>query len=268
MCAQEIVEQKKTVGFAFGTIHKIDQQKIEHEVYAPLGTVFFVAYHDSRTAADQNFIYLVTAKHVLKDADGHYMKTISVRLNIKDQLAEKGYDEIANITVSDSSGNLAWFHDSNDAIDVAATPLLPNQTKFDFKAIPVSMFVDAATLESNKVAEGDSIFFIGLMARYFGRNKIYPIVRHGNIAMMTNEEIDTPTGRQKAFIVELVSWPGNSGSPVFLNLGGMRNGSMMIGTNPKFIGILSGDFLNKIEGTALNSTNVYWGDGANTGIVL
>jgi len=48
---------------------------------------------------------------------------------------------------------------------------------------------------------------------------------------MTDEEIDTPTGRQHAFIAELTSWPGNSGSPVFLNIAGYRQGSVMLGMN-------------------------------------
>jgi hypothetical protein len=45
--------------------------------------------------------------------------------------------------------------------------------------------------------------------------------------MMTDEEIDTLAGPQKLFIAELQSWPGNSGSPVFLSLGGVR-GSVII----------------------------------------
>jgi hypothetical protein len=60
------------------------------------------------------------------------------------------------------------------------------------------------------------------MTQYYGESKNYPVVRRGSLALMTDEQIDTPTGKQKAFIAELASWPGNSGSPVFLSLTGLR----------------------------------------------
>lgn len=107
------------------------------------------------------------------------------------------------------------------------------------------MFVDDAELKSDRVAEGDNIYFIGLLAQFYGTKRNTPVVRRGTLALMTDEDLQTETGPQKAFIAELQSWPGNSGSPVFLTLGGMRNGSMMLGEDFKFLGILLGDFMNK-----------------------
>ena len=52
---------------------------------------------------------------------------------------------------------------------------------------------------------------------------------------------------------------------MFLSLGGMRQGSLMLGTNLKFLGILSGSFLNKVKGTTLEAT-VIGGNESNTGI--
>jgi hypothetical protein len=172
---------------------------------------------------------------------------------------------VVGIPVSDAQGKLTWLHDDNDAIDVAAMPFLPDLKTVQFKVIPVSMFADEATLKDEKVAEGDALFFIGLMTQYYGDKKNYPVVRRGTLALMTDEQIDTPTGRQNAFIAELASWPGNSGSPVFLSLGGMRQGSLQLGTNLKFLGILSGSFLNKVKGTVLEAT-VVGGNESNTGI--
>jgi hypothetical protein len=76
--AQEIIEQKKSMAFAFGTIHprNADGTPIKGpsakplEVDGALGTVFFVGYPDARGGPDYAFIYVVTAKHVLKDTGG------------------------------------------------------------------------------------------------------------------------------------------------------------------------------------------------------
>ena len=267
---QDVSEQKKAVCFVFGTVHPRNPDGTPVKTSAgkplaveqPLGTAFFVMYPDTRGGPDFGFVYLVTAKHVLKDADGTFLKQVKVRVNLKD---EKGVDFIPNIPVADSSGNLLWFHDTNDAVDVAAVGLLPDREKVEFKAIPIAWFVDDATVASQKVSEGDALYFIGLMTQYYGERKNYPVVRRGTLALMTDEQIETPTGLQNAFIAELASWPGNSGSPVFLNLSGLRQGGLALGTNLKFLGILSGSFINRFRGTTVEAT-VVEGNDFNTGI--
>jgi hypothetical protein len=267
---QDISEQKKTVAFVFGTVHPRNSDGTPMKtadgkplaIEQPLGTAFFVLYPDLRGGPDYGFMYLVTAKHVLKDADGRFLKDIKLRVNLKDGSRAVF---ITGIPVSDSNGKLTWFQDTNDAVDVAAIPLLPDQHKVDFKAIPRALFVDGATITSQKVTEGDALYFIGLMTQYYGESKNYPVVRRGTLALMTDEQIETPTGLQKAFIAELASWPGNSGSTVFLSLSGLRQGGLALGTNLKFLGILSGSFLNKFKGTMLEAT-VVEGNDLNTGI--
>jgi hypothetical protein len=61
--------------------------------------------------------------------------------------------------------------------------------------------------------------------------------------------VPTPAGPQKVFIAELQSWPGNSGSPVFLNLNGLRHNGLFLGSDLRFLGIMLGDFVNKIPAT-------------------
>jgi|GEM_PF-6332439 hypothetical protein len=63
--------------------------------------------------------------------------------------------------------------------------------------------------------------------------------------MMTDEEIDTLAGPQKLFIAELQSWPGNSGSPVFLSLGGVRGSVIIAGENFRFLGLVLGGYKNE-----------------------
>jgi S1-C subfamily serine protease len=115
-------------------------------------------------------------------------------------------------------------------------------------------------------SEGDSVYFVGLMPQYYGEQKNYPVLRRGSVALLTDEEISTPTGRQKAFLVEMNVWPGNSGSPVFVEFSGMRNGALMLGGGTAFIGIVQGHYNDVIPAETVPSTNVYSGDSANTGI--
>jgi hypothetical protein len=139
------------------------------------------------------------------------------------------------------------LHDDEDAADEAvAIPLLPDDKKFEWKEIPLSMFVNDAQLKSDAIVEGDNLYFIGLMAQFYGSAHNFPVVRRGTLAMMSDEKIDTLTGPQKVFIAELQSWPGNSGSPVFLSLGGLRGSGLFVGQRFSFLGILLGGFQNKL----------------------
>jgi hypothetical protein len=260
--AQEISPQKDVVAFVFGTVHPQDKDGKPVAIEMALGTAFFVGYPDPGGGPTFTLGYLVTAKHVLKDVDGSFLKEIKLRVDLKDN---QGAEFITNIPVSDEKGNLLWFHDTDDAVDVAALPFLPDLGKFQYRQIPLAMFADDAMIEREKVAEGDSLYFIGLMAQYYGEKKNYPVVRRGTLALMTDEQIDTPTGRQNAFIAELASWPGNSGSPVFLSLTGIRGSTITAGINLRFLGILSGSFLNKVKGTTLEAT-VTGGNDMETGI--
>lgn len=273
--AQTLSEQKSVVTFILGTVHPLnpdktrmkDQDGKDMEVEMPLGTGFFVIYPDARGGPDFIFCYLATAKHVLKDFDGTYLPKIKLRLNLKSPSDGNGFDLATEIPVADQSGNLLWLHSKNEADDLALFPLLPDQKKYDFKGIPVLMFVDDSSLKSDAVEEGDSLYFIGLMEQYYGSKKNHPVVRRGTLALMTDEQIPTPTGQQSVFIAELESWPGNSGAPVFLNLGGLRKNALFLTGSIKLMGILVGGFLNNMSAPVIGRPVTFFeGNGANTGV--
>lgn len=273
-----IAQQKKTVVFIYGTVHptnadrtpKLDANGKPVVLEMPLGTGFLVSYPDVRGGPEFSFFYLVTAKHVLRDSDGKLLRSVRVRANLKSSEGDSQIEFANDIPVSDANGNLLWYHGTNEADEAVAIDFLLNKELFDFKVIPTSIFVDEATLESSDVEEGDTIYFIGLLAQFSGSKKNYPVVRRGTLAMMTDEDVPTPAGPQKVFIAELQSWPGNSGSPVFLSLGGLRHGGMMLGENFRFLGILLGDFVNKIQATIVGGPQITLGgeDAANVGISL
>jgi Trypsin-like peptidase domain len=275
--AQTIDELKKCVGFVFGRVHikGADGQmaKDEHGVpiilEMPLGTAFFVLYPDKRGGDNYGFVYVVTAKHVLKDVDDTYLKSVKVRLNLKEPESntDVGFGEIP---VADGDGKLLWFDDHDDSQnDVAVFPLLPDTNKVDFKAVSVDMFADLDLMRRENVTEGDSVYLFGLMPQYYGEKKNYPVVRKGSLALLTEEAIKTgPNTRQHAYLAEMGSWPGNSGAPVFLNLGGFRNNGIQVGSSFRLLGLMLGFFSNMRQAEIVDTRTVVGGDPSNIGISL
>lgn len=137
-----------------------------------------------------------------------------------------------------------WFHSEDQADDVALVPLFPDNREFDFTTIPTRMFLDDQALTSGTIVEGNDLYFIGLMEQYYGIKRNHPLVRRGTLGLLTDESIDTPTGRQRVFIAELESWPGNSGSPVFL-FGDPADRSPTEGSHSIFLGMVVASFLNR-----------------------
>jgi hypothetical protein len=271
---QSISEQKEAVVFIFGTIHPLNPDKTAMTdrggsplaVSVPLGTGFLVSYADHRHGTHHEFSYLVTAKHVLKDANGTFLSRVSIRLNLKSGASGVGF--IRDIPVTDSQGFLVWLHSEDEAEDVAILPLLPDDRKFEFNTISTRTFLNDQAINSGALAEGDDLYFIGLMEQYYGINRNYPLVRRGSLALLTGEYIETPSGRQQIFVAELESWPGNSGSPVFLLPGGFDRMPAK-GNNFKFLGMIVASFLNRFSvplNAGQSAGRLEGGDTANIGM--
>jgi hypothetical protein len=266
-------DYKKTVCFLFGDYspHTPDGKPVMapdgspvvlHEV--PLGTAFFVIYPDPRGGPDFAFMYLVTAKHVLRDSDSTFLRTLKARLNLKDGSGS----DFVDVSVTDEQGHLLWFTDEQDPTNEAAVfPLLPSREKFDYKAIPTSMFVTSDTFAKANVSEGDRVFFIGLLPQFYGVTRNYPVVRSGALALITDEKIPLGLiGSHHVYVAEVSAWPGNSGSPVFLDLAGVRGGSLMLGQDLRMLGILLAENSNIISAKINQNLQYNWGNGQNTGI--
>lgn len=273
--AQSVDELKKCVAFVFGRVHMKgpdgalvrgpDGQPIVLE--GPLGTAFFVGYPDSRAGEGYAFGYVVTAKHVLRDADGNYPKNVKLRVNLAAPQTDSDLT-FGEIKVTDDSGRLLWFDDKDDPQnDVAVLPTMPDPKLIDFKWIPLGMFTDSDFLKKRNVEEGDAVYLLGLMPQYYGEKRNYPVVRRGTLALLTDEAIQTgPDTRQHAYLAELASWPGNSGAPVFLNLAGFRNGSIIGGTDFHLLGLMLGYFSNVVRADIVDTRSVVGGDPSNIGI--
>jgi hypothetical protein len=71
-------------------------------------------------------------------------------------------------------------------------------------------------------AAGESVFSVGLFDGFSGKNQIMPVARFGKIALMPHptEKIKAEIGPSNyvpivAYLIEMVTWEGQSGSPVF-----------------------------------------------------
>lgn len=189
----EILKCVAFVGFAHqeGQVVSLEQR----------ATAFFASV-PSLTDPDRRYLYLVTAKHV---ADRLHNKLIGVRLN-----KHSGGDGVA------VGENLQWItHPTDPLVDVAVLPFGPPSDIFDYKHVPSSMFATDAEIGKYKVGAGDEVFITGLFHK-LRTNRVLPIVRTGNIAMMPDTKVPTTFGEVDAYLVEARSIGGISGSPVFV----------------------------------------------------
>jgi hypothetical protein len=205
---------------------------------APNGTGFFVGVKIENK--DAFAVYLVTAKHVLTDANGKYFDEVGVRLNT---LA--GKSELLRLPL----GANVFTHPSEEDVDIAVVPALPDQKVFDFKFLPEEMLTTKAGFTEMKIGPGSDVFFAGLFTGFLGQNRSYPIARFGRVALVTDEKVPWqepghPQQMLDLYLLETQSFGGNSGSPVFFYLGSDREpGSIMVGPPVlKLAGIMKGNF--------------------------
>jgi hypothetical protein len=197
--------------------------------------------------------YLVTAKHMIRErrddgSPGKYAEFATVRFNTVNSVdATTGrFWDTFNARILDSRGDLMWFTDETDSIaDVALTPVwLGNNA--EYLTLPTSMFLTSKLIESQKINENDEVLFAGLFTNYFGALKNYPIVRHGKLSLLTNEPIPDPAyaGKKSSlYFAEITSFGGNSGSPVFLRIGPLREGldiNLRLSYNYYLLGVMKG----------------------------
>ncbi len=178
------------------------------------GTCFFVATPLSEDPKKPNFMYIVTAAHVIrvmkeKSVDGKAY----VRLNFPDS------------TVKVSPTPLeAWLsHPTDPTVDIAVLPRKPPPGA-DYLVYPMDRFATEDAISKEGIGLGEEVFVVGLFHEHVGKKRNIPIIRVGNIAAMPEEPVQVRgVGAMEAYLVEARSLGGLSGSPVFVNLGFVRN---------------------------------------------
>ena len=173
---------------------------LEGSEFSPIGTGFLLSY--------KNLAFLVTNRHVVEDKK---TKNIREDLCVLYNLSKIADSQIIPLKDIHETTACKWVFHPNENIDIAVSPFLWNPVESDLVFIPKDIFQTI-----NTVAEGDDLFFLGFpLALGVGAiikigepKRITPIVRSGIISFKNEAE--------KTLLVEAASFPGSSGSPVFL----------------------------------------------------
>ena len=145
--------------------------------------------------------------------------------------------------------NSPWFFSEDPSADIAVLPYRPDSKIFVYRTVPLSMFVTDDLVAQKGIGVGDELYMAGLFTRRFGSDCNRPIVRSGIIAAMPDEPIpDSKTGLSfSAYIAEVRSIGGLSGSPVFVALGPARahNGQITLELQFALLGVVRGHWDEK-----------------------
>jgi hypothetical protein len=207
-----------------------------------IGTCFFIWVPDNRLGEDQGFVYLVTNRHVAQpgiDIGAAYpVSGAFLRLNL---VAPQG--DIQSVQERIPLGNqLHWFFPQDEAVDLAILPLAPDKKIYSYQQIQSSLIAGSDRIKAGDVVVGDRVVFAGYFSNFPGLKRIEPIVREGVIAMLPDETLDTTLHKPgQLYLADLHAFHGNSGSPVFVNVGGTpHHGTIMSGDIYLLLGIISG----------------------------
>jgi hypothetical protein len=189
-------ELLKCVGFIGEVTHKEGTEE-----YGDLhATGFFVSVRSKATLG--SFVYFVTAKHVAKELDGHEVYFL---------VNKKGSG-----VMRQPAGASEWsLHPTDGTADVAVVSVQID-ARADVKSIPLKDFISKEDFSRFGFGIGDEVFTVGLFTEAPGTSRNFPLVRHGNLAMIPDEQIQTKLGYADAYLVEARSIGGLSGSPVWI----------------------------------------------------
>ncbi|MEZ0224497.1 MAG: hypothetical protein ACAH83_08090 [Alphaproteobacteria bacterium] len=177
--------------------------KNQDDSFTPKGTGFFVTHSYDST----NFIYLVTAAHVVCNIHNISKKPIYIRVNRKDADAE-----LIEVDYSHWRFHQGLKTCATDVAVAAADTLLP---KVEILAIGTTLFLTDKKIKEHKVGVGDDVLLVGLFRNHYGHKDNMPIVRTGNIAAFPIEPLKTQKlGKIEGYLVETRSIGGLSGCPV------------------------------------------------------
>jgi len=164
------------------------------------GTGFFV-YMDSKNG--KRFFYAVTNRHVIEKG----LATV-IRVN-----AVGGKSDIISLSISD------WIYHPSDA-DVAVASI-DIKIKFDlhsFTAIPRDWFIPKEEIDDELIMLCSDVFMLGRFIHYAGQSFNMPVARSGIVSAFPNSKELIPVAGmkpQEAFLIEMRSLSGFSGSPTF-----------------------------------------------------
>lgn len=230
------------------------------------GTGFFMSFPDNRLPGGGNFVYLVTNRHVAlcTNDNGHAMDVESISITLNQRTPND--EDVSHEGFLNPLGNVRWYLPSDDSVDLAVLPLAPDPNRFDYMSVPSSMLAGIDLLKENRVIEGEPVFFTGFFYQFPGMTRMEPIVRRGIIAMMPKDKVPFVGNAEEVYLADMHVFGGNSGSPAFINLAGMRENMVIPGESYWLLGVANAN-VSEDENFNLQLTTTIQGKGiANSGI--
>ena len=259
----------KTVGFISVVTHR-DDSGWDGEHY---GTGFFVSMK-ADDPRDGKFPYFITAKHTLRDLEKLGYDTGYIRVN------KKAGGPLLHVPVI---GGKCWTHPTDSTVDVAVSEVgdTAEYRSAAINFVSTDMFVNADDLKGRTgriggIGVGCEVLIPGLFV--LGQpladstTENMPIVRTGNVAMIPKTQIETGLGYVDAYLIEMRSISGLSGSPVFVRetvvIDDPKTNKTVLGNGRmKLLGLMHGHWdidpsdINKANPIPTNRTK-----GVNVGI--
>ena len=246
----------KCVAFIGEVAHRDSSGAIEGDLCA---TGFFVSVPSDKLPG--SYRYFVTAKHVASDLQNSEIYFL---------VNKNG----GGTTRINGVGDAWYLHPSDTTADVAVTQVVATPDA-DVMSIAISEFVSNGDILGQNIGVGDEVFATGLFTPVANDKSILPIVRHGNIAMLPREQIQTALGFADMYLVEARSIGGLSGSPVWArntmimpmqSRGGKPLPASLVGPG-KLLGLMQGHW--DIDESKINDYQIaHERKGVNLGIGL
>lgn len=193
------------------------------------GTAFFVG-QSIDGYPDAAISYLVTARHNVEQAKSGY-GSLFARVNRAD-------GSVGEIELPDD-----WYYPESGGADVVVLPFFLDE-EWDNKMARREMEVTDEAIKEYGIGAGDELIIVGLFTERHGSKRNLPIVRSGIIASMATEPLaDVSSGEEySAYLAEVRSIGGLSGSPVFVHLPGVRGqrAAQEIGRDTFLLGVIRG----------------------------
>lgn len=232
------------------------------------GTGFFVFYPDERLGKDRlgkdrGFTYLVTNRHMAipgaEEGHSYIVQQYSTRLNVKKAALGGEASESKTLPLELGPG-IAWHFPADPSVDLAVISVNPEQVSADYTAISLSQIATKETVDGQQITPGDQVVFAGYFYQWPGDKRIQPIVRQGILAMMPDEPIKTTLREPgKMYLADIHAFHGNSGSPIFVNIGGLRGGNLSV-SSYILLGIVSGYYRESESNFSMPAATVLTGE--------
>jgi hypothetical protein len=246
--------------------------------FCPDGTGFFLVLQ----AYEASFPYIVTAKHVIDQAAGEErLNDILIRVNTT-------ASDVDYIKTKIAKWHMHPDHleegKKRKYIDVAAYSVVNYRDwaksdlhKYDFTFTIEEDVCTDDIIKKYAIGLGDEVVIPGLFLSHIGTQQNIPVVRTGNIAADRGEHIPTSYGPMDAYLVEMRSVGGISGSPVLTQMA-VRPESLHPGTDIEttleksekahfLLGLVHGHYTITAQEEWVFKTNQHVGD-INAGIAV